>query len=136
MKSTFFKSFAVAAAIIASFSAQAADQTYKSTDGQAFGLHNVYRVDGAVAGVYVRVVYANGGDNLYFDQGGAVYNKIIANNPQLVAVSGANSYVDPTYAARIVCQSGVSKIAIQGSSAIVEAADSCTMANQAIAKAK
>ena len=134
---TMFKSAVIAAALIAAaFSAQAADQTYKATDGQAFSLRNVYRIDGAVANTYVRVVYINGGDNLYADQGGGVYNKIIANNPQLVAVSGANSQVDPTYAARILCQSGVSKIAMQGSSVIVEATDSCTMANQAIAKAK
>ncbi len=115
--------------------AQAADQTYKTSDGQAFGLHNVYKIEGGIANTYVRVTYANGGDNLFFDAGGAVYTKIVQNNPQFVAV-GNQVQIDPSFFARILCQSGTSRFALQGSSVVIDVGDSCTSANQAIAKAK
>lgn len=125
-------------AVIASASigaAQAADQTYKTTDGGMFSLNNVYRIDPAING-FIRVVYINGGDTLHADSNGSVFNTIKMNNPNLVQISGTQSLVNPNYVARGLCQSGWSRLAMQGSSVIVEANDSCTMANQAIAKAK
>lgn len=115
--------------------AQAADITFKTTDNKAFSLHNVYSVEGGIAGQFVRVTYINGGSSLIQDVGGSVYTKILQNMPQLVQI-GTQSLIDPTYAASIFCQSGVSKFALQGSSLVVEVNDSCTSANQAIAKAK
>lgn len=128
---------AIAALMTAAFgAAQAADQTYKTSDGQAFSLNNVYRIDRVFNGEYLRVTYVNGSNTQYADNG-SVYNKILQNNPHLIPISGtAQSLVNPEYATRIVCQSGISRIAIQGTGTIVEAADSCTMANLAIAKAK
>lgn len=124
----------IGAALAACGGAQAADQTYKTSDGQAFSLRNVYKIEPGNGDIHV--TFANGGDTYYADVGGAVFNKILQNNQQLVQISGTQAVVDPTYAARILCQSGTSRVAIQGSSIIIEAQDGCSMANQAIAKAK
>lgn len=131
-----FKSAAIAAALLASIgAAQAVDKTYKSADGGWFSLHNVYRIDPAING-FVRVVYINGGDTLHADSNNSVFNTIKADNPQMITISGTQSLLDPTYAARGVCQSGWSRVPLQGSSVIIEVLDSCAMVNEAKSKAK
>ncbi len=129
-----FAAILIAAAL--SFAAQAADVTFKATDGQVFGTKNVYQYElYAVGGGYVKVSYINGGDSLFVD-GGSLAGRILQALPQLVNITGTNTYIDPSFAGRVVCVSGTSTIALQGSGQQITVADNCAMVTQIQNKAK
>ena len=116
--------------------AKAADLTFKATDGQVFGTKNVYLYEmNAAGGGYVRVTNLNGSQSLFVD-GGSLAGRILQNMPQLVNVTGTNSYVDPTYAARVVCSNGASIVSLPNSGIQVSANDACLMFQQIQSKAK
>lgn len=140
MFKSIMKSAALAAAICLAVAAcggnaQAADVSFKASDGQVFGAQNAYKYEMYVSGGYVKIVYLNGQDSLAVD-GGNLAGRILQALPGLIQITGTNSYLDPSYVARAVCQSGVSKAAIYNSGLIIEVADNCAMVQQFQAKAK
>ena len=120
----------------ASSGARAAEVTFKATDGQVLGTQNVYLYEMyANGGGFVKVTYLNGASSLFVD-GASLGSRILLNLPQLVNVTGTNTYVDPAYGARSVCVNGVSIVALSGSGVQVQATDNCAMFQQIQAKAK
>lgn len=115
---------------------QAAETTFKATDGQVFGAQGIYKYElYANGGGFVKITTV-GGQESFFVDGGNLGGRILQALPQLVNVTGTNTYVDPAYAARVVCSSGTSIMALTGSGMQVTVADNCAMFTQIQAKAK
>lgn len=133
------KSIILALAISAAFAgaAQAADDTYRVSDSESFSTRNAYKIEPYTAGyAFVKVTYINGGENLYRDNDGNLLETIVANQPELIKISGTNAYVNVLYAARTSCAKGKSIVAMQGSSITVQVTDACALAQAAAAKSK
>lgn len=124
------------AALAASFTAQAADDFYKVSANQVFSTRNAYKVDRYHTDkTYVRVTYVTGGESSYQDVDGTLFDRILANQPELTRVTG-DVYVNPLYIGNSTCNNGKSTVWVGNSVMTLTADDGCSLVTAISAKAK
>lgn len=115
--------------------AQAAEPSFKTGNNETFGTEGVWKYDFYLPGGWVKAYHVSGATSDYKDDG-TLPGRILQNIPDLVQVSGANSYIHPAYTVRNVCLNGESIASYPNSGVQVRAQDNCAMFNALKAKAK
>jgi len=113
----------------------AADLSFKTGNNETFGTDGVWKYDFYLPGGWVKAYHVSGSTSDYKDDG-TLPSRILQNTPELVQVSGSNSYIHPAYTVRNVCLNGESVASYPNSGVQVRVQDSCAMFNALKAKAK
>lgn len=110
--------------------AQPGATTFVTGNGDILSMDSALSVEPAAnAPGMLKVVFTNGGDSLYYDNG--LLNRILVAMPYMVQLQGTSRWINPNKSGRLNCANGTMYFGQVGASTLYFPDPNCTTTNQA-----